>query len=263
MRKHGNDHPVPCSKLRGSLTTEEARHWLGKLREARAIALADAEGFDAVLFAMEALGQFVCGESGRGLADYEPAFRWLMYQSEATKSGDCCENLRFEAVFPMVRRIRNDAMHQGAIARNATVLCVELALMLEEGLLANATTVGDYMITAPVEAKLFESLGEIRRTMLMHSFSYLPVRDRNKNWKLVSDQALAKHLQGRSNSDRTRRLAQSLEDSGLLLLDANRVGSDVSVSEVLDQLDSRPVLVVREVNGCIELVGLVTAFDLL
>jgi hypothetical protein len=36
----------PCSVLRCELTTDEKRHWLAQLREARASALADAEGFD-------------------------------------------------------------------------------------------------------------------------------------------------------------------------------------------------------------------------
>jgi hypothetical protein len=99
--------------------------------------------------------------------------------------------------------------------------------------------------------------------LLMHSFSYLPVRDLQGAWKLVSDQALARHLQGLSNGERGRRLAQSLQDSGLPLVDAVEVAENSPVSSVVKELDSRPVLVVREVNGCTELVGLVTAFDLL
>ncbi|PKO32961.1 MAG: hypothetical protein CVU36_01415 [Betaproteobacteria bacterium HGW-Betaproteobacteria-9] len=241
------------------MTPDETRHWLAQLRESRSKALADAEGFDAILFTLEAFGQFLCGEAGRGLSDYEPALRSVALGH--TPLEECSR--RFTKLFPMVKRVRNDAMHQGAIARNATALCVELALMLEDGLLADATTVGDYMITAPIEAKLFESLGAIRRMLLMHSFSYLPVRDLQGAWKLVSDQALARHLQGLSNGERGRRLAQSLQDSGLPLVDAVEVAENSPVSSVVKELDSRPVLVVREVNGCTELVGLVTAFDLL
>lgn len=249
----------PCSTPRSDLSRDEKRHWLAQLRESRSKALADAEGFDAILFTLEALGQFLCGEAGGGLNDYEPALKRVALgpnpQEELSQ--------RFAKLFPMVKRVRNDAMHQGAIARNATALCVELALMLEDGLLAGANTVGDYMITAPIEAKLFESLGAIRRTLLMHSFSYLPVRDERGEWKLVSDQVLAKHLQVQFNRERNRRLAQSLRGSGIPLVDAVQVDEGVPVTEVLDKLDSRPVLVVREVNGCTELVGLVTAFDLL
>lgn len=259
MSRVGNDKPQPCSAPRGNLTTEEKRHWLSQLREARASALADAEGFESILFTLEALGQFLCKEAGRGLNDYEPALQRMALGATPLEG----RSQRFARLFPMVKRVRNDAMHQGAIARNATALCVELALMLEDGLLADATTVGDYMITAPIEAKLFESLAAIRRTLLMHSFSYLPVQDATGAWKLVSDQALAKHLQGRSNTERDKRLAQSLKESGLPLLDALQVLEGDPVTAALDKLDSRPLLVVREVNGCAELVGLVTAFDLL
>jgi CBS domain-containing protein len=208
---------------------------------------------------LEALGQFLCKQAGGGLNDYEPALRGMALGASSPQE----RSQRFDRLFPMVRRVRNDAMHQGAIARNATTLCVELALMLEDGLLTDATNVGDYMITAPIEAKLFESLGAIRRTLLMHSFSYLPVRDERGEWKLVSDQVLAKHLQGQSNGERNRRLVQSLKESGMPLVDAEQVNEGVPVTAVLDKLDSRPVLVVRKVNGCNELVGLVTAFDLL
>lgn len=79
----------------------------------------------------------------------------------------------------------------------------------------------------------------------------------------MSDQALARHLQGRSNTDLNKRLARSLKESGLPLMDAVQVLEGDPLSAALDKLDSRPVLVVREVNGCKELVGLVTAFDLL
>lgn len=259
MSKECKDKRQPSGNPRTSLTPDESRYWLAQLREARAKALADAEGFDAILFTLEGFGQVLCGEPGRGLGDYGPALKTLTIGKESHNA----EDRRFETLFSMVRRVRNDAMHQGAIARNATALCVELALMLEDGLLAEATTVGDYMITAPVEAKLFESLGAIRRTLLTHSFSYLPVRDDGGQWKLVSDQALARHLQGCSNGERGRRLVRSLRESRLPLLDATQVEDGTPVSSVLDQLDSRPVLVVREVNGSSELVGLVTAFDLL
>lgn len=259
MSRAGNGGPNPCSVPRGDLTTEEKRHWRAQLRGARANALADAEGFDAILFTLEALGQFLCKEAGRGLSDYECALKRVALGSSPPEE----RSQRYARLFPMVKRVRNDAMHQGAIARNATSLCVELALMLEDGLLADAITVGDYMITGPIEAKPFESLGAIRRTLLMHSFSYLPVLDERGEWKLVSDQALAKHLQGRSNTDRNKRLAQSLKESGLHLVDAVQVAEGDLVAAVLEKLDNRPVLVVREVNGRTELVGLVTAFDLL
>jgi hypothetical protein len=155
-------------------------------------------------------------------------------------------------------------MHQGAIARNATALCVELALMLEDGLLAEASTLGDYMIAAPIEAKLFESIGSIRRTMLMNSFSFLPVHMPNGAWKLVSDAALARYLRGQSNTARTKALAQPLQAArSIELLDVLLRPAETPIESILTELDSRPVLVVRDVNGKQELVGLVTAFDLL
>jgi len=264
VSKGFRNRPSPCSKTRRSLEPGEARHWLTHLRGARAKALADAEGFDAILFTLEGLGQFLCGEACKGLGDYEPALRWLACRPSADPLAIACVNGRFTTLFSMVRRVRNDAMHQGAIARNATTLCVELSLMLEDGLLAEASTLGDYMITSPIEAKMFESIGAIRRTMLMNSFSFLPVRMSDGVWKLVSDAALARYLRGLSNTERMKALAKSLQASETIeLLDVQLRPAEASIESILAELDSRPVLVVRDVNGKPELVGLVTAFDLL
>lgn len=72
MSRTASGKPRPCKSPRSKLTVGETRYWLARLREARASALADAEGFDSILFTLEALGQFLCKESGAGLNDYKP-----------------------------------------------------------------------------------------------------------------------------------------------------------------------------------------------
>ena len=251
------------------LTGESARHFLTDLRAARAAALADAEGFDEVLFAIERLGAFLL-EKSASLAKYREPLRLLSMRSALASDGGSeptTNTLRFERVFDLVNEARNDALHQGAAARHITRHCVDLALILEEAMLSSTRQVRDFMSSAPVEAKLFEPVASIRRTMLMNAYSYLPVKT-SDGWKLVADVAIARFLRrAESMTARTTRLGMSLKiastQHGLELIQPGMscVASD-DVSVLVSNLDERPVLVLREdLDG--ELVGLVTAFDLL
>ena len=252
------------------MTMPSARHYLADLRNARASALADAENFDAVLFAIERLGAYLHG-SGESLGKYRPALRRVASRSALawTDNPNFSANTeRFERLFDLVLEARNDAMHQGAAARHITRHCVELALILEDALMTGMKQIRDFMVTAPTEGKLFEPVGSIRRTMLMNSFSYLPVKMAD-GWQLISDAAVAKFLRDAdSNSGRKQRLGMQLEEAinnhGLELIRRVKccLESD-DIAEVVADLNERPVLVLRDINTNGELVGLVAAFDFL
>ena len=70
-------------------------------------------------------------------------------------------------------------------------------------------TVGNLMVTAPITVESWQAVAHARQLMLMHSFSFLPVR-LGATWCLVSELGLAKHLSG-SNNERKIRLCQSIE----------------------------------------------------
>lgn len=252
------------------LSKAAAAHFLEELRRARATALADAEGFSEVLFAVERLGAF-CALEIRSLANYGEELRSLargtpLSSGESSNAADDCS--RFERLFDVVVEARNDALHQGATARHIAQHCIDLALILEDALLSQTNKhVGDYMVRNPIEAKAWELVGSIRRTMLMNAFSYLPVRV-EENWRLVSEAAVARYLrQSSSHTERKKRLATPLDaacrDGGLVLDNSPHSCVDTDdISTLLDKLDGRPILVLRADHGN-DLVGIVTASDLL
>lgn len=232
--------------------------------------MADAEAFDEVLFAVERLGAFLLGRI-EGLAGYREVLQEHAGKSALAAASDVpnpSTTSRFDTLFELVRCARNDAMHQGAAARHLTRHCVELALILEDAIVAGQHRVGDFMTASPIEAKLFEPVGAIRRTMLMNSFSFLPVRT-DQGWTLVSDVMLAQFLRlSSTSSDRKRRLGMSLQeaiDSQAFKLVASQrhCSSTTAVADLMDGLDELPVLVLRDGEPDGELLGLVTAFDLL
>jgi len=68
----------------------------------------------------------------------------------------------FHILYESVRAARNDALHQGAFARHLTVHAIQLAIVLEDALMQNLTTVGDYMVQNPVYAATWQPVGFIR-----------------------------------------------------------------------------------------------------
>ena len=159
-------------------------------------------------------------------------------------------------------------MHVGAYARHAANNSVLISMILEDALMAEADTLQEFMVPDPICAELWQPLGLIRQRMLANSFSFLPVRHGGSimEWALIADSALAKYLRGVASSIRNDRLAQSLESAvgsgNVTLTDVQCLVSNTKVSEVIDVIDQKPILLFRGENHD-SLVGLVTAFDLL
>ena len=81
----------------------------------------------------------------------------------------------FASLYDLVREARNDALHVGAFARHLTRHAIELSLVLEDALMAEAVVARDFMVEGPICASAWQPLSSIRSTMLANSFSYLPV----------------------------------------------------------------------------------------
>lgn len=170
----------------------EARFYRDRLRDARYAALADAEGFGQLCFAIELLGSRLCGAK-IGLGQYEKCLKCL--------AANALNADQFDALYRRVMDARNDAMHTGAYARNAAQAAVQLSLILEEGLMnKNDLTVADCMVTTPVYVEGWHTLGYARQLMLVNSFSYLPIFHGDK-WHLISDMAMAQFFQRLENSE--------------------------------------------------------------
>lgn len=243
-----------------------------QLRNARANALRDAEGYDQVLFAIEALGRFLT-KKGTGLGRYKPELEKLSRLSALYDVSEECRDwhMPFASLFEVVLVGRNDAMHQGVAARHLTAHVVQLALILEDALMSDATAVGDYMVRNPICAQMWQPISFVRQQMLAESFSYLPVLN-GKQWCLISDQSVAQYIK-LSEKDNKERLMHTVEQvcndfkkEGVdLLIKAQTCCAKTPLKEIIGNFDGKPLLVCRdgEPDEPTELVGILTAFDLL
>ena len=238
-----------------------------ELRQARAAVLKDAEAFLEIIFAIERTGSLAYGKPA-GLGRYHRELSKLAARSplaeECPRDSPHC-HMKFATLYTLVQSARNEALHLGAFARHLASHAVELALVIEDGLVNGSELVGDYMVKGPVCAELWQPLSLVRQQMLANAFSFLPLRvEGDGGWRLVSDLAIARYLsEGQRNGERHLRLAQSVaaaQGSGLTLLEARTVSPETSVHDVLANASPTPVLVVSP-DG--HLLGIVTPFDLL
>jgi len=181
----------------------------------------------------------------------------------------------FSHLYELVREARNDALHQGAFARHLTSHAIELAIILEDALSSLlGPIVSDFMVQNPECAELWKPLSFIRQQMLANAYSYLPlVRSSSdvlnpwKDWKIISDASVARFLGSeRSGKVRRRRLSKTLQEAidemPEICVSALVVSDDAQISEALDNLEKQSVMLVKH-HGRLELVGILTAFDLL
>ncbi len=214
------------------METFQKQFYRDQLRSARSVALADAEGFKAVVHSLELIGQQLVGEV-RSLGKYEDKLSNLAHASplsaDIPSEWPGCHTT-FRALYNELKQARNDAVHQGAHARTLTDHAVELTIILEDALMSDATQILQFMVRDVVEAKLWHPVSYVRQQMLMHSFSYIPVR-RETTWWLIPEYSMAQYLRGApSNNVRKKRLATCLRDAveanELLLLQADTVAPE-------------------------------------
>lgn len=255
------------------LLPEECLHHRDRFREARYAALADAEGFGAICFALESLGLRLLGEQAtlerykRRIADR--ALKSLVLADLATSHPSRFKS--FDALYKTVQTARNDAMHIGAYARHATEAAIELCIGLEEALMADVErTVGNVMATSPMTVEKWQPVAHARQLMLMHSFSFLPVR-LGESWWLVSELGLAKFL-GVNGETKKTRLGQTIETAKAAGMEMVAVGNDdllranMTIDTVLQraQVQSGPMLwlVVDDLHPE-HLAGVLSPFELM
>jgi len=159
------------------LTHDAAMYFRDQLREARALALRDAEAFDELLFTVERLGSALTNTTNTlGHSTYQKAIAKIAQRSSLADEipGQWREcYIPFQVLYESVRDARNDALHQGALARHLTIHATQLAIVLEDALVQDSTTVGDYMVQNPVRAALWQPVGFIRQAMLSAGLAQL------------------------------------------------------------------------------------------
>lgn len=242
----------------------QAASFRSNLRQAREICARDAEAFVDVLSAIERLGSYL-DKTTSDLSTYEHCLSHLAERSQlcTTSAEDAREDLpHFGSLFKSVREARNDALHQGAVARHLAARAVELALILEDALATLITRAVHIMVKNPVTAEPWQTLSSVRIVMLSNAFSYVPIYWNDK-WSLLADHHLAPLLR---TGDRKKNLTLNVEDaladqnSPLKTEEPRRCEESTSVDELAGLMtDSVPILVMRGDH----LVGLIAPADLL
>jgi hypothetical protein len=252
------------------LDWHERLYYRDHLRSARYTALADAEGFQSVCYALEALGMRLLGKR-RDLGRYSRPLRDLAIKSTTLTELAIEFPSRFssfDGLFAQVRIARNDAMHSGVYARHATAAAIEVCIGLEEALMNQIedprTTVADFMVKSAVVVESWQPVAHARQLMLTHSFSFLPVYlDR---WKLVSEIAVARFLRGTGDWKSLMSMPVGrAADTGLALLDARVVKPGDSAIDLLNSVgldrESARLWLVEEGPG--RLCGVLSPFELM
>ncbi|HEV7904539.1 MAG TPA: hypothetical protein VGO96_11915 [Pyrinomonadaceae bacterium] len=250
------------------MDVEVKLYFRDQLREARAVALRDAEGFGEIIFVLERLGSLLSDKIGLG-KKADSIIKQANESSLAEKIPNEWRGLHtpFPTLYKLVQDARNTAMHEGAFARHLTTHAIELSIILEHALMKDIAQVCDFMVRNPVSASLWQPLSFIRQSMLINSFSYLPVLVGNVEpvWKLISDLEVARYLRSEDQSMRER-LALSIEKaivqpSGINLQSPKVCDPEFPVAKLFAEWDGLPILIKTKSSN--DLLGIVTAFDLL
>ena len=247
------------------LRAEENIAFAREFKAARFTAIQDAECFDELLFTVERLGSFSIRKQG-DLGAYERSLSLLAVESplhhEAALKHPAF-HLDFHTLYDQVCIARNDALHQGAVARHLARNAQEIALILEDALMTKAKFAAEFMVRDPVCAELWQPLSAIRRTMLLNNFSFLPYGTKDGTWKLISDCNLVAYLRV-SESQRKERLLSSLAEAlgpgKLENTHPRRCDLNTPIGALASDISEVPCLVISDNN---RLCGIITAFDLL
>ncbi len=247
--------------MTSTLQPEERCYFRDQLRQARSQALLDGEGFHPIVAALERLGSML-NPQGKNLGQFrESLLAVAAVGKSAPATGDeRALHMPLDVLFAAVKNGRNDAVHQGAYARHLVRHCIELALHIEDGLMADAKCVADYMVRDPACAQPWQPIALARQQMLTNSFSHLPLF-LNERWNLLSDYAIASYLAHSSNPAQAlkERIAVACERDALPLEPAVVVSSDTLIARALQMGRGRPVLVIEGAR----LLGIATPFDFL
>lgn len=260
-----SDNPV-------ELTSEERIFYRDKLREARYAALADSEAFEDICFAIESLGARLSTKNLIGLNDYKPNLKKLSEKSLLYKgliSGHSYLFSNFDILFERLKSARNDMMHTGAFARNATNYSIELCTILEDAIMQDPVqpenkTVAFYMVKSPVVAELWHPLGYVRQKMLAHSFSYLPIYiSESSEWKLISDICIIKITRNISETKRREIMRMTIGE----LIKQNQLDlkctKPIEISTPINSLDLTKNQGLWLIQKDQHLVGIISPFELL
>ena len=196
--------------------------------------------------------------------------------------------MNWDSLYSKVKDARNDIMHTGTEAVLAEAQTKALATVLLDALLGAAqgergmATLVQVMVEHPVCAHRWQTIADVRRTMLVSDFSVLPLADGAMGgdcrvWQVLTADDLAAFLTtSDSRDEKMGKTVACAAKSGLNLRCFPTADEGISVQQVWDDRIQLPLMVTRELGDVEQgakqaakpnlpptLVGIVTAFDLL
>ena len=176
-----------------------------------------------------------------------------------------------------VKDHRNDIAHTGTAAVRAGTHAAALMIVLLDALLdagreeEQVMRISEIMVANPTCAEKWQTLADIRRTMLVNDFSVLPLPDSEggDKWQVVRAEELAAYLLVEDKECREKRKKEILgcvinekkEVQGLKLYCVKIADEDEPVKKLIG--DGRVPSIIVVTNKDKHLVGIVTAFDYL
>ena len=241
-----------------------------RLQKARYQALGDGENWLGIAQAIEAVGNAIVPPQkvGKGLGQMRREFSQFVECHPTIRKGrEGTEEGPFEStfdnLFEEVINVRNDEAHTGVAARAAVRIATAVGIYLEDTLMAVSDSEKDikaYIQTEVVRIYTWQRLGECRRLMLTHSFSYLPLLREGK-WEILVDADLAKYLAVTGWKGRKETVGEAVAKggNGLNVEEAPIVEPNDSKQDALKKMKGKAAVVIKKEA----LVGIVTPFDLL
>lgn len=257
---------------------KECLHLRKRLQEERYKVLEDGENWLTIVQAIEAVGKAIVLSQTKptalakkrvnGLRDLKEPLQEFVKKHHPTASQD---EEDFKDLLEEVREVRNAEAHTGAAARAAAKIATTVGIYLEDTLMiyledtlmaasGAKKTVKAYIQKDVVRAYTWQNLDECRRQMLIHSFSYLPIKVKNK-WKMLSDANLAKYLADQNSNELWKQKVECAMEKGLKIEPAKEVEQTDSKACALKKMDGKAAIVTEGENK--DLVGIITPFDLL
>ena len=261
---------------RRAISTDAARALRGDLKGALT-GFANGRGsVEALLHEIERIAKYVTGCPDIALHRATEAMTSLVGSHAPARLADTgLPGVEWGDLYRRVVWGRNDIAHTGTegaltgtrVAALATVLLGALAELVKENEL---TTMKDVMVSNPMCAHDWQTLADLRRTMLVNDYSALPLRDGGtdeEKWDCVRAEELAAFVTRENRRARGCTLADALSGewgSRMRVYAADAVKEEAPLGQLLAGAESRlPVVVTRKVGTRREMVGIVTAFDLL
>lgn len=248
------------------LEKEECLELRKRLQKARYQVLEDGENWLGIAQAIEAVGKALAKKYIIKQCELKKELQKFVknHPTVGQRQEDIAGPFRstFETLLKEVINARNDEAHTGAAARSAARIATAVGIYLEDTLMAASGTEGNvksYIQEEVVRAYAWQKLGECRRLMLAHSFSYLPVKIENK-WKMLSDADLALYLAEKKSKGLNDTVGEAEKKCKGLVKDAAEVKPCYTKKEALNEMDGKAAVVLGKKK---ELVGIITPFDLL